>query len=68
MEPQKYEDRIRELEAEVAALKERLKGAPSGNWVERMDGMFADEPAFDDVIRYGREFRESVPPPTEEEA
>jgi hypothetical protein len=43
------------LEADVAQLKQLV--APRPNWLQQVSGSFKDEPAFDDVLRYGQEIR-----------
>ncbi|REJ90567.1 MAG: hypothetical protein DWQ34_01270 [Planctomycetota bacterium] len=48
------------VEQAVADLRQRLdamREAPS--WLDRMTGAFAEFPEFEDVIRYGRQTRES---------
>jgi len=53
------------LEAEVAELKRRLAELtpqPKNNWLEAVDGIMKDYPEFEEVVRYGREFREADRP------
>ncbi len=54
------------LEAVEMALEElrRLVEMPSKGtgWLDQVVGIFEDEPAFDEVIRLGREFRLSDRP------
>lgn len=59
--------RVEALEAEVAALKERLPPAagPTGSslpWWRRIAGRFANDPLYDEAMRLGREYRESLRP------
>ena len=55
------EKRLRALEEEVADLKRRLDMlAPPGNWLERVVGSMDNNPAFEDAMRYGREYRQSL--------
>jgi hypothetical protein len=57
------EHRLAVLEGEVAELRRRLtSGATPKNWLARFDGAFEHEPAFAEVVKYGREFREADPP------
>jgi hypothetical protein len=58
------EQRVAALEAEVARLKERLEGAstPSRPGWEQIVGTFADDPAYEEAMRLGREYRESFRP------
>ena len=50
------------LEAEVARLKTLIAARDQQNWLARMDGSFKDEPAFEDLIRFGREIRQADRP------
>ena len=52
------------LEAEVAWLKAQLGGAAGQQypWWKEIAGIFADDPAFEEAMRLGREWRESFRP------
>ena len=52
--------RVAELESELATLKQRLPAEPAG-W-RSIVGAFANDPAFDEAMRLGREYRESKRP------
>lgn len=59
------EERLAAVEAAVAELRERIPGPErpiAPDWLDRIIGSFKDEPAFDEVIRYGCEFREADRP------
>ena len=57
------EERLAAVEAAVADLRRRLpERPPAPDWLDRVTGSFKDEPAFDEVLRYGREFREADRP------
>ena len=52
------EQRLSAVERAVADIQSRLaNGTAAANWVEQFRGAFKDEPAFDEVIEYGRAFR-----------
>ncbi|HXG11805.1 MAG TPA: hypothetical protein VNK04_18765 [Gemmataceae bacterium] len=58
------EQRIAALEAAVRALQRQLaSGTPPSNWLEQIAGSFRDEPAFAEVLQYGREIRQADRPP-----
>jgi hypothetical protein len=57
------EKRLEAVESAVAEIKRQLTASPPApNWLERMTGSFKDEPAFEEVVRLGREFREADRP------
>ena len=58
------EHRVAALEVEVARLKEQFEKAfPSqGDWLDEIYGAFKDDPIFDEAMRLGREYRESLRP------
>ncbi len=56
------EKRIAVLEAEVASLKSKVEKKDDKNlvpWWKQRIGIFADNPAYDEAMRLGREYRES---------
>ena len=61
---------VAELEQRVAVIERDLQDlrrrVVDENWLSHFDGAFEGEPAFDEVLRYGREFRESDRPEEEE--
>jgi hypothetical protein len=61
MNTMKLKDRVAFLEAEVARLKERIEGN-SKSWTDEIAGAFANDPAFEEAMRLGREYRESLRP------
>ena len=58
------EKRILALELEVQALKSQAGPANKADpkWVLAHAGRFADDPGFEEVVRFGREYRESLRP------
>jgi len=57
-------ERVAALEAEVAALKAKVQGQAGAEvpWWKRIRGSFANDPAFLEAMRLGREYRESLRP------
>jgi hypothetical protein len=57
------EQRLAALEAAVGELQRRVAAGPrAANWVERFTGSFKDEPAFAEVVEYGRALRSADRP------
>ncbi|WP_089935709.1 hypothetical protein [Candidatus Entotheonella palauensis] len=60
-ELQTIEQRLAEVERELAELKRCLPlKTDEKSWVEKIAGTFEDDPEFDEIVRLGREFRQSV--------
>jgi hypothetical protein len=57
----KLEDRVAALEAEVARLKKKFD-KDSKPWTEKIEGAFANDPAFEEAMHLGRQYRESLRP------
>ena len=52
------EDRLAAVEVALANLQHQiLKDSRNENWLEQFTGSFKDEPAFSEVVEYGRQFR-----------
>jgi len=53
------ENRISALEKEVALLKSKIEKSeePKKPWWEERIGIFADDPAHEEAMRLGREYR-----------
>jgi hypothetical protein len=47
------EEAVRELREELTARK------PAPDWLDRVIGSMKDEPAFDEVVAYGRAIRQA---------
>lgn len=57
-------DRVAALEAEVARLKVLLgdRGMLADDWLNKIAGSFANDPIYDEAMRLGRKYRESLRP------
>ena len=52
------EARLLAVETALSEIQRRLATLPpTPNWLEQIIGSFKDEPAFDEVIAFGRTFR-----------
>jgi hypothetical protein len=58
--PENIEERLANLEAEVALLKTKLQSDSKTPWWETITGTFANDPVYDEAMRLGREYRESL--------
>ena len=59
-ELQLLERRISQLEHEVSLLKSHTTEQGDRPWWERIAGRFENDPAFDEIVRLGREYRDSL--------
>ena len=70
MSAQTIEERLTAVETKLEQL-ERAKELDKSNeivpWWERIRGQFKDDPAYDEAMRLGREWRESENRPDGEE-
>ncbi len=55
--------RIEEIERDLADLREKL-GIPKDDrpWWQKVRGLYAGDPHFEEAMRLGREYRESLRP------
>jgi hypothetical protein len=57
------EQRVGELENAVNELREAMKARkPASDWLDQVIGSMKDEPAFDEVLAYGRAIRQADRP------
>lgn len=62
------EERVAALEAEMERLKQQLEPEAKKPWWEERIGAFANDPMYDEAMRLGREYPESLrQPETEDE-
>lgn len=61
MDIQEMEQRLMALEAEVKELREKVK-IDKKPWWEQIVGSYGDDPAYQEAMRLGREWRESFRP------
>ena len=52
------EQRLAAVENELRNLKRKIESTDS--WYDRMTGAFENDPAFEEVLELGRQFRESL--------
>lgn len=54
------EERVAAVEEAIADLQKQIQLANSQpkNWLEEVSGSFKDEPAFEEVLTYGRAIRQ----------
>ncbi len=52
------EERIAAVETAITELQKQITSPPSTNWLEEITGSFKDEPAFEEVLAYGRSIRQ----------
>jgi hypothetical protein len=52
------EDRLAAVEAAIAQLQKQVAAPQTKNWLQQITGSFKDEPAFEEVLAYGRAIRQ----------
>jgi hypothetical protein len=52
------EERLAAVEAAIAELQKQVVAPRPTNWLQQITGSFKDEPAFEEVLAYGRTIRE----------
>ncbi len=59
------EQRVEQLEKELAQLKQELQSisqSPEQPWWEKIVGVFADDPDFEEAVELGKAYRQSLKP------
>jgi hypothetical protein len=57
--PTSVEQRLALVEAAIVELQKQVAPPQSLNWLQQITGSFKDEPAFDQVLEYGRSLRQA---------
>ncbi|MBD2596859.1 hypothetical protein H6G74_21355 [Nostoc spongiaeforme FACHB-130] len=52
------EERLAVIEAAIAELQKQIAVPQPTNWLQQITGSFKDEPAFEEVLAYGRAIRQ----------
>ncbi|BAY23684.1 hypothetical protein NIES2100_34760 [Calothrix sp. NIES-2100] len=52
------EERLAAVEAAVTELQQQVAVSQPTNWLQQITGSFKDEPAFEEVLAYGRAIRQ----------
>ncbi|HZP82123.1 MAG TPA: hypothetical protein VFB21_10820 [Chthonomonadaceae bacterium] len=68
---QTFSRRIAELEAQVLRLSRQVNTQPALGetaWWKKIVGVYKDDPEFEEAMRLGREYRESLRPKDDEDA
>ena len=58
------QQRIEIIERELAQLKQQIDTKDPRPWWEQIWGTFANDPSFEEAMRLGRKYRESLRPKT----
>lgn len=53
------EERLRRVEAELAELKKTQQRDDGLPWYRKIAGQFDNDPVFDEIVRLGKEIRDS---------
>jgi hypothetical protein len=52
------EERLAAVEAALTELQKKVASPVPTNWLQQITGSFKDEPAFEEVLAYGRAIRQ----------
>lgn len=52
------EERLAAIEAAIAQLQQQTAISQQVNWLQQITGSLKDEPAFEEILAYGRAIRE----------
>ena len=60
MNLEQLEEKVNDLERQVAQLRVENKALRPMQHVQDTFGMFADDPEFDEIVRLGRQYRDQA--------
>jgi hypothetical protein len=60
------EQRLAIVEVALSQLQQQISTTAHPNWIAQIVGTFKDESAFDEILAYGREFRQTEPLSTDD--
>jgi hypothetical protein len=52
------EERLAAVESAIAQLQKQVSTPQTTNWLQQITGSFKDEPAFEEVLAYGKAIRQ----------
>jgi hypothetical protein len=52
------EERLAAAESAIAELQKQVSTPQPKNWLQQMTGSFKDEPAFEEMLAYGKAIRQ----------
>lgn len=52
------EERLAAVEAAITRLQQQIVTSQPTNWLQQVTGSFKDDPAFEEVLAYGRAIRQ----------
>ena len=52
-------ERLAAVEEAITQLQKQVANQEATNWLQQITGSFKDEPAFEEVLAYGRAIRQS---------
>ena len=57
---EQLEERVNDLERQLAELRDRLDAPRGPATIEQTFGFMGDDPEYDEIIRLGREYRQQA--------
>ncbi|MBD2605709.1 hypothetical protein H6G81_14530 [Scytonema hofmannii FACHB-248] len=56
------EERLAAVESAIVQLQKQVSTPQTTNWLQQITGSFKDEPAFEEMLAYGKAIRQVHPP------